>query len=165
MFVKKRQFIDGTTTMKKETIVSHEKSDAHDYAESIHFNTKVKPTSAPGLKSCQQLEEKEAKKMELLFRNAHGVVKQRKSFKDYEWLCRLDEMKGLKPGGTYRHANNAKIFAGFIADAEKNSLREKIMKARFFSITSDGSTDCAITEQEIVFIRLAVEGELLVWLN
>ena len=97
--------------------------------------------------------------MELLFRNAHAVVKQRKSFKDYEWLCRLDEMKGLKPGGTYRHANNAKIFA------ERNSLREKIMKARFFSITSDGSTDCAITEQEIVFIRLAVEGELLVWLN
>ena len=48
VFVKKRQFIDGNTTMKKETIVSHEKSDAHDYAESIHFNTKVKPTSAPG---------------------------------------------------------------------------------------------------------------------
>jgi hypothetical protein len=162
MFIKKRHLIDGTTTFKLETIRFHEDSEAHAQAMKIHQNTREQPENAPATKTVLQLRQMEAKKMTLLFRNAHAVIKHRKPFTDYEWLCRLDDIKGLNPGKTYRTAKSAKTFSVFIAETERKTLREKLEQARFLSITSDGSTDCDTTEQEIVFVRFAVKGKLLI---
>ena len=50
-------------------------------------------------------------------------------------------------------------FVDIIAQVEENKLREAIKSARFVSITCDGSTDSAVIEEEMVFVRYREQGE------
>ena len=77
----------------------------------------------------------------------------RTSFKDFIWLCELDEAKGLSIGKTYRNPKAAKTFCSNIAQSERNSLTDDITTAQFLSLIMDGSTDAEIVEQESVFAR------------
>ena len=38
----------------------------------------------------------------LLFRNAHAIAKAGRPFSDMQWMCALDEKKGLDVGMSYR---------------------------------------------------------------
>ena len=53
-----------------------------------------------------------------------------------------------------------KMLSKFIAQAERDKLKEKYSKAKFLAILSDGSTDRGVIEQEIVFCRFAIGGEI-----
>ena len=94
-----------------------------------------------------------SRKLRLLFRNAHAVAKHKKSISDYNWLCHLDEAKGLTLGRTYPNINDCTTFIKYIATTAKDEVADKIKKARFMSVTSDGGTDASITEREIVFVH------------
>ena len=98
-------------------------------------------------------------KLRLLFRNAHGVAKHKKSLSDYNWLCDLDEAKGLTLGQTYRNSKACSTFVKYIAMTAMDQVADEIKKAEFVSVTSDGATDASITEQEIVFARFSSKGE------
>ena len=38
-----------------------------------------------------------------LFRNGHALIKKRRPFTDFIWMCELDEIKGVDIGETYRN--------------------------------------------------------------
>ena len=38
-----------------------------------------------------------------LFRNVHALIKKRRPFTDFIWMCELDEIKGVDIGETYRN--------------------------------------------------------------
>ena len=38
-----------------------------------------------------------------LFRNVHALIKKRRPFTDFIWMCELDEIKGVDIGDTYRN--------------------------------------------------------------
>ncbi|XP_023933505.1 zinc finger protein 862-like [Lingula anatina] len=151
--------IDGSSSFKLETIKIHERSKGHLISSEMYLNLIEKPAAAPALKAHLNMTKQVRDKMNIKFRNIHAVLKNRKSFRDYMWLCDLDEAKGLEPGETYRNQKAAKNFAQSICDTERKK-RADLMKNCFFTIISDGSTDCSITEQEIVYVRYAKCGQV-----
>ena len=71
-------------------------------------------------------------------------------------------MKGLKIDETYRNRTQARNFVGYIAEVERNRIEAQFSNAKFVSILSDGSTDSAVIEEEIVYARYAKKGEVFV---
>ena len=80
------------------------------------------------------------------------------------FLCfspsRLDEKKGIEIGGTYRNRKQARTFVRFIAADEREKIAAKFSSVKFLSVLSDGSTDSAVIEEEIVYARYAVQGDV-----
>lgn len=72
---------------------------------------------------------------------------------DFTWICDLDKMKGYDLGRTYRNINSAKVFIQCIADVEFQKIANQIKKTKFLSVIGDGSTDSAVKEQEMWFVR------------
>lgn len=145
--------IDGRHSFKVETLKYQKQSRSHQFAVDIHINTVKEPSKAPASHALSKLEKETEHKMEILFRNTHVLAKNNNSFKDFIWLCELDEAKGLSIGKTYRNPKAAKTFCSNIAQSERNSLTDDITTAHFLSLTMDGSTDAGIVEQELVFAR------------
>ena len=102
----------------------------------------------------------QATKMSILFRNAHALAKQARPFTDYTWMCTLDKKKGLKIGKTYNNRKQAQKFIGYIADVERQKLRDQFHEAKYLTLTSDGSTDSSIIEEEIIYARYSMKGEV-----
>ena len=98
--------------------------------------------------------------MKTLFRNAHALAKQRKSYRDFEWICNLVEKQGVEVGSTYRSDKQAATFIKYIAKVEKQSLLTYLNSAKFLTIIVDGCTDTSRKEEEIVYIRSSVDGEI-----
>ena len=138
-----RQFITGTTAYKSDTIAHHEKSQVHQLAGKLH---KYSDTLL-----C--LNQQHTSKLRILFRNAHALAKYRKPFRDYSWLCELDEAKGLTLGNNYRSDKARRTFTNYVSQAQKTLAKNSVDKANFIAITSDGLTDSGISEQELVFLR------------
>ena len=90
---------------------------------------------------------------------ARAVAKHKKSISGYNWLCDLDEAKGLTLGRTYRNINACTSFIKYIATTAKDQVADEIKKTKFVSVTSDGATDASIMEQEIVFVHYSSKGE------
>ena len=90
---------------------------------------------------------------------ARAVAKHKKSISGYNWLCDLDEAKGLTLGRTYRNINACTTFIKYIATTAKDQVADEIKKTKFVSVTSDGATDTSIIGQEIVFVRYSSKGE------
>lgn len=151
--VSNKTMIDGCQSFKVETVKYHEESRAHQFAVDIHINTVKEPSKASASHDLSKLDKETVHKMEILFHNTHALAKNNKSFKDFTWLCELDEAKGLGIGKTYRNPKAAKTFCSNIAQTERNSLTDDITTAHFLSLTMDGSTDARIVEQESVFAR------------
>ena len=82
---------------------------------SLYVNTVKEPSKAPASHALSKLDKETEHKMEILFRNTHALAKNSNSFKDFTWLCELDEAKGLSIGKTYRNPKAAKTFCSNIA--------------------------------------------------
>uniref|UniRef100_A0A1A8GAA0 HAT C-terminal dimerisation domain-containing protein n=2 Tax=Nothobranchius korthausae TaxID=1143690 RepID=A0A1A8GAA0_9TELE len=76
--------------------------------------------------------------------------------------CLLDEQKGMEIGETYRTRKQAKTFIGYIAQAEKERVQKEFAAGKFLSLMSDGCTDSAVIEEEIIYGRQAVKGQISV---
>ena len=55
-------------------------------------------------------------------------------------------------------------FINVIAEREREKIVAKIEMAKFLSLMSDGSQCVASTENTIVYLRLAIKGEIYVYL-
>ncbi|XP_071795584.1 zinc finger protein 862-like [Asterias amurensis] len=111
-------------------------------------------------KALQKLNEKVYSQLVVLFRNMHAIVKQRRPFTDYLWLCELDERKGVDIGRTYRNDKQAVNFARLKAEHERKQVVQYVNNAKFISVISDGATDSAVQEEEFVYIRACQNGSI-----
>lgn len=133
------KFIDGCTSYKAESISYHEKSSAHNLAKQCHKG-KVQPEKPPANLARLQMLKQYTGKLRLLFRNAHAVAKNKKSLSDYQWLCDLDEVKGLTVGATYRNVKACSTFTKYIATTAQDQVADELKKSKFVSVTtSDGA--------------------------
>ena len=80
-------------------------------------------------------------------------------------MCDLDEAKGLDIGTTYRNDKAAKLFTYFIAETERNRIRDSLSKSKFLYVISDGTTDASFQETEIVYVRSSNEGQINVYFS
>ena len=92
-------------------------------------------------------------------RNAHYIAKEAKPLMDFNRLVELDKAKGLDVGETYTNIFALKDFLSCISDVQKQTIKEKMTTAPFFSILSDGCVDSSTTEEEIVYVRFTKGGE------
>jgi hypothetical protein len=84
-------------------VISHETSEQHLRSvdkQSAKENSTVNSAAA---KIVQSLNKNVFNRMTNLFRNVHALIKKRRPFTDFIWMCELDEIKGVDIGDTYRN--------------------------------------------------------------
>ena len=84
------------------------------------------------------------------------MAKHNRPFSDFVWQCQLDKEKGLDVSATY--IKSARFFTQAIAETEHANMKRVIERNKFASILSDGATDCSVTENEIVYVRVCERG-------
>ncbi|XP_061176042.1 zinc finger protein 862-like [Saccostrea echinata] len=104
-------------------------------------------------KAMYRLSEEEKKKMTILFNTAYAVAKNGKPFTDYLYLYELNMLNGLDLGGQYNNIHACESFVEAISQTYREKIQAEILKTNCVSILADGSTDAAVMEQEIVYLR------------
>ena len=95
-------FCAGSTNFKLEAIKAHARSDSHKQTQ-MRFGATRKPEATVAHKMLMKLNQKTIEQMKILFRSTHALAKHGRPFSDFQWLCSLDEAKGLKVGTAYRN--------------------------------------------------------------
>lgn len=154
-------FVEGSSNLRKSTVVDHENSKFHVKAHSLyiakHTDSHDLPQSVAG-KAIKSMKEKERCRLRLLFRNAHAISAHNRPFKDFCWMTELNRANGLDVGQTYVNEYACAQFVDCIGSVLESSVIKKIKDASFISITMDGTTDLATKEQETLFVRMSLNG-------
>ena len=66
-------------------------------------------------------------------REAHAIAKAAEAFTRFPWLCRLDKMKGVDIGETYHNKDAAREFTHYIAQAERERMKERYNCGKFLT--------------------------------
>ena len=73
-------------------------------------------------------------------------------FTNYEKSLNLEEFHGIDIGASYRNDKACAEFVDYPGEVLNEKLAKDLMKANFYSILSDGSTDCTVREQVCTFV-------------
>ena len=153
-------FVTGCTSYKVDSLAKHEKPKQH---EKCALVTKAKLKSreeSSAAKFIQTLNKDIFIKLDKMFRNCHALVVKNRPLSDYEWMCELDETKGIILKKTYRNTGSVKSFIAAIADVEFLKVAKLITDSKFICIIGDGSTDASIQEQDMWYVRLSTGGSV-----
>ena len=153
-------FVTGSTSFHKESLNKHARSESHIMSVVKVKAREAKPGTSEAEKALQKLKKSAVERLKIMFLTCHALSKHGRPFTDFKWHCNLDKAKGLDVGSTYHSDKQAKLFTEFIAKAERRKQKQELAGAPFISIITDGSTDCSITEQEIHYVRFAIQGEI-----
>ena len=158
-------FITGCDNFKVQTIKRHDISDSHQ-SNTRRCNAKnQQPGTSKGEKTLNLLHKSTYDKLNLLFRNSHYIAKLGKPYTDYVSLCELDRAKGLDIGQTYITDKYCSKFVTAIADTRRLEQDQVIQASKFISVISDGATDTASKEAEIVLVRSSYECKVSILYN
>jgi hypothetical protein len=151
------KFFKSTDNFKKDTLDYHNGNKAHKRAEDI-FNANNSTSQSKAEEIITSLNESVMNRLNILFNACHALVLANRSFTDFVWMMELNRKNGLDVGNTYINDKSASTFIHFISESERIKIREEVGKAKFISLISDGSTNCSIKEQEILYLRYAISG-------
>nr|XP_012591871.1 sperm flagellar protein 2 isoform X4 [Microcebus murinus] len=153
-------FSYGTDNFRTEFLNAHHLSEAHAKA-SLREATSGSPVNrATTNLMVRTMSKVTLGRVENLFRSCHAIAKTGRPLKDFIWMCKLDDMKGIDIGPVFRTNKSARIFTYFIAEVERKHLKEKLEKSKFFSVISDGIIDSLIKEAKIVYVQFAHAGKV-----
>lgn len=153
-------FVRGTSNFRIDPIRKHEASDSHHKCVLKDKAAAFMPGTSRAEKTIVMMNKAAVGKLTILFRNAHFVAKSRRPFTDFVKLCALDVAKGTQLGNTYRTDKYCQTFIAAIADNRRNEQKAHVEATPFISIISDGATDCASKETEIVYLRSSLKCEV-----
>ena len=98
-------------------------------------------------KALLKVDEHQKKRLHFLFNTAYAIAKKGKPFPDFEYICELDL------GENYLNDHACQKFVLSAASIIHDDIKRVVAKNHFVSVLSDGSTDSAVVEQEIVYLR------------
>ncbi|XP_017200164.2 sperm flagellar protein 2 isoform X2 [Oryctolagus cuniculus] len=153
-------FFYGTDNFRTEFLNAHHLSEAHAKALLMEATSGSPENRASTELMMRTMSKVTLGRVENLFRSCHAIAKTGRPLKDFIWMCKLDDMKGVDIGPVFRTNKSAQIFTYFIAEVERKSLREKLEKSKFFSVISDGITDSLIKEVKLVYVQFAHAGKV-----
>uniref|UniRef100_A0A672TVZ4 Sperm flagellar 2 n=1 Tax=Strigops habroptila TaxID=2489341 RepID=A0A672TVZ4_STRHB len=153
-------FCSGTDDFKLEFINTHQSSEAHAWATCMEAASTASPDTASAEQMLKSMNSITLGRVENIFRTCHAIAKSGRPFTDLDWMCKLDDMKGVDIGSVFRNDKSARIFIHFIAEVERRALKEKLEKCKFFSVISDGITDSIFKTAAVVYVRFANEGKV-----
>ena len=94
--------------------------------------------------------EKDLETLRICFNSAYYLVKQECPFSDYPNLI------------TLQHKNGIKKFQSYMTDraaADSTDCIVEVKKSNYFSLLTYGSTDSAVTEEEVLYLLFLNEGK------
>lgn len=153
-------FCSGTDDFKLEFISTHQSSEAHAWATCMEAASTASPDTASAEQMLKSMNSITLGRVENIFRTCHAIAKSGRPFTDLDWMCELDDMKGVDTGSVFRNDKSARMFIHFIAEVERRALKEKLEKCKFFSVISDGFTDSILKAAAVVYVRFASEGRV-----
>ena len=153
-------FFKGTSSFWIQNLKAHDSSKVHESCSKAKA-AKENPAKAPMNLAIRNMESATLEKMIKLFNIAYFAAKEETPFAKFPKLCTLHEKNNVELGHTYFNDHACRVFTESIADVMKHELSSKLRAGRFFSVLCDCSTDSAILEQELVYVRY-LEGGLLV---
>uniref|UniRef100_A0A8C6NEU6 Uncharacterized protein n=1 Tax=Melopsittacus undulatus TaxID=13146 RepID=A0A8C6NEU6_MELUD len=153
-------FCSGTDDFKLEFINTHQSSEAHAWATCMEAASTASPHIASAEQMLKSMNSITLGRVENIFRTCHAIAKSGRPFTDLDWMCKLDDMKGVDIGSVFRNDKSARMFIHFIAEVERRALKEKLEKCKFFSVISDGITDSILKMAAVVYVRFAHEGKV-----
>ena len=157
---KDTQWVQGSTNFRKTSLEKHQDSSKHVVCAKRAEALDAGQGKSEASRVLQSLNKSQMERLSILFRNAHAVAKKGRPYTDYVWMCQLDQMKGLTVGETYLTNKKAHEFVHYIAEVERAKLIELLKGKGSMSIITDGSTDSSITEQELLYVRVAEHGNI-----
>ena len=103
---------------------------------------------------------KKKNEFNILFNSSHWMAKEGLAFAKFASLCNLQAKNGLSTGESYINIMGCRMFIKAISETLQESTSVDMKNCRFLEklYFSDGSTDAAIKEQEIVYCRYVKEG-------
>nr|XP_020851340.1 sperm flagellar protein 2 isoform X1 [Phascolarctos cinereus] len=153
-------FFYGTNNFRAEFLQAHDNSEAHAKASLVEATGVSTLADAAKERLMKNRNKVILGRIENLFRSCHAIAKTGRPLKDFVWMCKLDDMKGVDVGPAFRTAKSARTFVYFIAEVERRSLKEKLEKCKFFSLISDGGTDSFLEDTKVVYVQFAYEGKV-----
>ncbi|XP_013370455.1 PREDICTED: sperm flagellar protein 2 isoform X2 [Chinchilla lanigera] len=150
----------GTDNFKTEFLNAHHISEAHARASLMEATISSPVNRAATEVTVRTMSKVTFGRVENLFRSCHAIAKTGRPLKDFIWMCKLDDMKGVDIGSVFRTNKSARTFTYFIAEVEGKNLREKLEKTKFFSIISDRIIDSLMEEAELVYVQFAQGGKV-----
>uniref|UniRef100_A0A667FVX1 Sperm flagellar 2 n=2 Tax=Lynx canadensis TaxID=61383 RepID=A0A667FVX1_LYNCA len=153
-------FFYGTDNFRTEFLNAHHLSEAHAKASLMEATSGSPVNRATTEFMVTTMSKVTLRRIENLFRSCHAIAKTGRPLKDFIWMCKLDDMKGVDIGPVFRTNKSARTFTYFIAEVERRNLREKLEQSKFFSVLSDGITDSSTEEAELVYVQFACAGKV-----
>ncbi|XP_038959479.1 uncharacterized protein LOC120100737 isoform X3 [Rattus norvegicus] len=153
-------FFYGTDNFRAEFLSAHHFSEAHAKASLMEATSDSPVNRAATELMVRTMSKVTLGRVENLFRSCHALVKTGHSLRDFIWMCKLDDMKGVDIGPVFRTNKSARTFTYFIAEVERKNLREKLEKSNFFSVITDGTVDSLGKEAKMVYVQFAHAGKV-----
>ena len=154
---KSSPLFSGTSNFRVDPVKSHLRSREHEACGMrIQHESKERATTelkdTPIGKALLKVDEHEKKRLRFLFNTAYAVAKKGKLFSDFEYICELQIKNGLDLGENYLNDHACQKFVLSAANIIRDDIKSVVAKNHFVSVLSDGSTDSAVVEQEIVYL-------------
>ena len=158
---KNGMFVRGNTSYRLDSIKAHSKSAGH--RRSVAKDTTVEVKCTPAHQMLLTLNKVTVERLKHLSRNCHAIGKKGRPYTDYVWICQLYQLKGVDIGTAYLNDKAAAVFMHHIAEVAREELVESVNLAPFISLICDGSTDSAVLEQEMEYVRYVdIHGTIMV---
>ena len=91
--------------------------------------------------------------MELVIDLAYTCAKEAIPFVKFGSLCESQKRAGVPLGETYLNNQAAKKFTITIGEELAAQLKQELVKSDFITVLVDGSTDCSVTEIELIYVH------------
>ena len=145
-------FIEGTRNLRASAFKDHARSDMHRRAMLLF--RKQSCTSvveyAPIAKALCTLDASTEKRLRRKFEIAYFLCKENMPFTKMEVICQLEESHGVDLGLGYKNRQACSVFVEYIAKEQRQNLADTLGKCKFFAVQTDGSTDSANLEEELI---------------
>lgn len=104
------------------------------------------------LQACQTLSKVQEEQIKKKFEVAYMVAKKEMPFTAYEDFLSMEAHHGVDVGTAYTNRFQCAEFIDCHGEYLAENLKSDLMKAKFYSVLVDGSTDNTITEKEVVYV-------------
>ena len=124
---KDSNFVKGCLSLHIESLKKYESSKVHVRSLEVAKTASAPPGMSGSIQhSIHHLNEEAVTKLKILFRTAHALAKHCRPFRDYKWMCALDEKKGMDIGQTYCSDVKCREFTNAIVEVEHRKLETNL---------------------------------------
>ncbi|KAL5510177.1 hypothetical protein EMCRGX_G005677 [Ephydatia muelleri] len=152
------RWVVGAESVRNSNIRDHAVSDQHIHAMNLLKREQGKVPScshAPIAQMLSAIPQLEKEQIKLKFDIAYFLAK-KLSFAKFPKLCELEARHGVSIGNAYTNDITCSTFTHYIAESQRQQVKETILQAKFFSLLMDGSTDKGNVDDEMFIVELTL---------